>query len=393
MKPVSVVVVGHDPVRRDAITEALGRQQAAIVGECTYSNLERMVKGSGLDCDAVMIDLDSDPDAAIDLVESVCSRTTAVTVMMYSRAAQSDLLVRCMRAGAREFLVEPVSQDVLAEALIRAAARRQEFDRERRSTGQLLVFSAAKGGVGVTTLASNFAVSLAQESGKKVVLVDLNLQLGDAALALGIRPKFSVRDALGNAGRLDSEFVSGLLETHSSGLSVLSGPEELAASKLVPAPETGDVALEKLMRILQDQFAYVVVDAGLAASSGVLSLASSADVVYVVTQVNVPCLRNSQRLISHLHSVMPDARRLEVIVNRYESRKAEITLDHIEKVLSTAVKWRVPNDYVAVHRAQNEGTALASGSSAIPKVLQQMAKMACGKPEESPKKRFSLFGI
>ena len=125
MKPVSVVMMGGDDERRRLLAEALGRNQANIVREFgSYPNMNHLVKATGLNCDIVMIDLDGDAETALDLVESICARNSSVTVMVYSRAAQPELLVRCMRAGAREFLVEPISQDTLAEALIRAAARR-----------------------------------------------------------------------------------------------------------------------------------------------------------------------------------------------------------------------------------------------------------------------------
>lgn len=388
MKPVSVVMMGPDDARRRALAEALGKNQASVIREFgSYPNLNHLVKATGLNCDIVMIDLDADPETALDLVENVCARNSSITVMVYSRTAQPDLLVRCMQAGAREFLVEPISQDALAEALIRAAARRLELDRHKKLSGQMLVFLAAKGGAGVTTLASNFAIALAKESGKKVALVDLNLQLGDVALALGMKPKFSVRDALLNSHRLDAEFVSSLLDIHSSGLAVLSAGDEYSPQE--PIEEGG---LEKLLYILQDQFAYLIVDAGSAAATPNLPIAELADAIYLVTQVDVPSLRNSQRIISHLKTAMPDGRRLEVVINRYDGRKVEITQENIEKTLSSPVKWKMPNDYISVHRSQNTGTPLISENSPISKVLQQMAKAACGKVEEAPKRRFSLFG-
>jgi pilus assembly protein CpaE len=388
MKPVTVVMMGPDDARRRALAEALTKNQATVVREFgSYPNLNHLVKATGLDCDIVMIDLDPDPETALDLVENICARNSSITLMVYSRLSQPELLVRCMRAGAREFLVEPFSQDSLAEALIRAAARRQELDRQKRLTGQMLLFLATKGGAGVTTISSNFALTLAKESGKKVALVDLNLQLGDVALALGMKPKFSVRDALANSHRLDAEFVSTLLEVHSSGLSVLSAPDEYS-----PNHRVEDGGLEKLLYILQDQFAYLVVDAGSATAAGTLPIAELADAIYLVTQVDVPSLRNSHRVISHLQSAMPEGRRLEVVVNRYDGRKVEITQENIEKTLGAPVKWKVPNDYPAAHRAQNTGSPLASENTSISRVLQQMAKAACGKQEESPKRRFSIFG-
>ena len=121
-------------------------------------------------------------------------------------------------------------------------------------------------------------------------------------------------------------------------------------------------------------------------------MAELADAIYMVTQVDVPSLRNSHRVISHLKSAMPDGRRLEVVVNRYDGRKVEINQEKIEKTLSTPVKWKVPNDYASVHRSQNTGTPLMSENSSITKVLTQMARAACGKTDEAPKRRFSLFG-
>jgi pilus assembly protein CpaE len=250
----------------------------------------------------------------------------------------------------------------------------------------MLVFLGSKGGAGVTTLATNFALALTKESGKKVGVLDFNLQLGDVALALGMKPRFSIRDALSNMHRLDSDFVTSLLSSHSSGLSILSAPDDYT-----PAEAANEEGVEKLLYILQDQFAYLVVDAGSAAAAGALSIAKSADTIYLVTQVDIPSLRNSQRVISHLQSALPEGRRLEVVVNRYDGRKMEITQENIEKTLSAPLKWKMPNDYAAVHRSQNTGTPLINENSPVSKVLVQMAKAACGKDPEIPKKRFSLF--
>ena len=388
MKQVSVIMMGPDDARRRVLAEALTRNHATVLREfSSYPNLNQVVKATGLECDVVMIDLDADPEAALDLVESVCARSSALTVMVYSRMANPDLLMRCMRVGAREFLAEPISQDTLTEALIRAAARRQELDRQKKVGAQMLVFMGAKGGAGATTVASNFALALTRESGKKVALIDLNLHLGDVALALGMRPKFSVRDALANSHRLDFDFLSTLLEVHSSGLAVLSAPEEFA-----PLERTEDGGLEKLLYTVQDQFAYVVVDAGSAAAVGVGSLAEISDTIYLVTQVNVPSLRNSNRVIAHLRSTMAEGRKIELVVNRYDGRRIEISQENIEKSLSVPINWKVPNDYSAVHRSQNTGIPLASENSPVSRVLLQMARAACGKVEETPKRRFGIFG-
>ena len=205
--------------------------------------------------DVIIVELDSDPEQALDLVEHICG-TGSATVMVYSASTDSELLVRCMRAGAREFLTQPIAPNTIAEALGRASVRRPAAKPAKKVGGKLMVFLGAKGGSGVTTIASNFALALAKESGRSTVLVDLDLPFGDAALALGISPEFSTANALQNSDRLDSNFLTKLLIKHSSGLSVLAAPD-----RYTPVEASGD-AVEKLLVTARQDFEYVVVDAG-----------------------------------------------------------------------------------------------------------------------------------
>ena len=176
--------------------------------------------------DVIIIELDSNPEYALELVENICGNSH-LTVMVYSAQVYPDMLVRCMRAGAREFLTQPITPTTIAEAMVRASVRRPMVRVEKKVSGKVLIFVGAKGGSGVTTVASNFAVSLAQESDKSTVLIDLNLPLGNAAVELGIASQFSIVNALQNVTDLDSNFLSKLLVKHSSGLSVLGSARQL----------------------------------------------------------------------------------------------------------------------------------------------------------------------
>ena len=208
--------------------------------------------------DVIIIDLDSDPEYALELVESICANGAA-TVMVYSAKADPELLVRCMRAGAREFLTLPFAQSTMAEALVRASARRPATRPTKKAGGKLLVFLGAKGGAGVTTLACNFAVALAQESGQSTLLIDLDLPLGDAALNLGIVAEYSTINALQNVSRLDSSFLSRLLVKHSSGVSVLAAPGKF------PQFQASNEAIDRLIAVARQEFDNVVVDMGVEA--------------------------------------------------------------------------------------------------------------------------------
>jgi pilus assembly protein CpaE len=385
---LSIVLVAPDEARRRSLSRALKGQQATISREFSaYPNIVSLSKVTDEDCEVVVVDLDSDPEVALDLIESVCSQNSSLTVMAYSAKGEPSLLVRCMRAGAREFLTDPLSPEVLTEALIRASARRLETDRRKKVSGKMLMFLGSKGGSGVTTLATNFAIALHKESGRDVVLVDLDVQLGDVSLVLGITPKFTIVDALRNTQRLDADFVSTLLTTHRSGVSVLA-----ASDQYHPISSLEEGGLGKLLYILRDQFPYVVVDAGSSLARAGDLLLELADAVYLVTQVDVPSLRNANRLVGYMEGTGDSERRVEVVLNRFEPRRLDIDEEHITKALTRPVKWKVPNDFGGVRRSQNTATPIANEDSPISRVLHQMARVACGRASDpEKKKRFGLF--
>ena len=123
--------------------------------------------------------------------------------MVYSAHTDSELLVRCMRAGAREFLTQPIAPTTIAEAMVRASVRRPSHRSVKKTESKLLVFLGAKGGSGVSTVAANFAVALAQDSHQRIALLDLNFPLGNTAIDLGLTAPLSATDALMNLERLD----------------------------------------------------------------------------------------------------------------------------------------------------------------------------------------------
>jgi pilus assembly protein CpaE len=381
-KVLSVALIGPQEQRRKAVASALTGSQASVAREFTsYPGFDDVPRMLDPGYDVIIVELDSDPEQALDLVEHICG-TSSATVMVYSANTDSELLVRCMRAGAREFLTQPIAPNTIAEALVRASVRRPAAKPAKRVGGKLLVFLGAKGGSGVTTIAANFAIALAQESGKNTALVDLDLPFGDAALDLGISAEFSTANALQNFERLDSNFLTKLLIKHSSGLSVLAAPDRYTPLR------ASDEAVEKLLSVVRQDFDYVVVDGG----SGSVSrmLVDAAAVAYLVTQVSISELRNSNRLISEFFC--SGSRTLEIVLNRFTPRSLSIDEENITKALTKPVNWKVPNDYPAVRRAQDTATPLALADSPISRVIRQMARTACNwSPPKDKKKRFSLF--
>jgi pilus assembly protein CpaE len=384
-KVLSVALIGAEERRRNAVAKALAGAQASVTREfSSYPELDDVPRLLDADYDVIIVELDSNPEHALDLVENICG-SSSVTVMVYSAQADSEMLVRCMRAGAREFLTEPIALSTIAEALVRASVRRPAARPAKKAGGKLLVFIGAKGGSGVTTVASNFAVSLARESGQSTVLIDLNLPLGDAALDLGINAQYSTANALQNFTRLDFNFLSKLLSKHSSGLFVLAAPDKYTEV------EASNEAVQKLLTVARQNFDYVVIDAGSRFGATGKTLFEGSSTVYLVMQVGIAELRNSNRLISE--SLKASGAKLEIVLNRYTPRSLGIDEESITKALTVPVQWKIPNDYPAARRAQNTATPLALNDSPISRVIWQMTRTACGLPASpEKKKRFNLFG-
>ncbi len=205
-----------------------------------------------LGCDVAIVDLDCDIDQAVLAIESICGLNPSTTVMAWSGKTDLAVVRRAMQAGARDFLTDPLVPERIREAFARISSRRTW---QEKGSGKLLVFGSGKGGVGVTSLAANFSIALAKESGARVVVVDMDLQMGDIALGLGLTTSSSVADALRNPTRLDRDFLKTLLVHHSSGLAVLGSSGEYAWGP-------GDETASKLFQLLREEFDYVVVDSG-----------------------------------------------------------------------------------------------------------------------------------
>lgn len=382
---LAIVLIGPDAARRREIAKALEKLGGIHTREIAAypAGLEELPRLLLPQPDVVIVDLDADPEYTLEIVESISSFASS-TVMVFSQRSDLKMAVRCMRAGAREFLNLPVVQSDVAGALARVAVRRPGAIRARRSTGKLLAFLGSKGGCGVTTIAANFAVALALESGRKTLLIDFGLPLGDAALNLGVAAHYSTANAFREADRLDPRFLASLLTTHSSDVSVLAAPNEFTDDE--PSHE----AIDKLISVARQSFDFVVVDCGSRLDLKDSTIFDPAGTLYLVTQVGVSELRNANRLITKFFASR--GRNLHVILNRYTPQSLLYDETRITKALTREAQWRIPDDYATARRTQSMATPIVLQDVPIALAIRQMARQAAGMPEhEEKKKGFSFF--
>jgi Flp pilus assembly CpaE family ATPase len=386
---LSVALIGPDERRRRLLAAAITEPQLAKVREFrSYpkgaENLKWLLAQA---FDIIILDLDDDQDAAIDLVQQIASDDTA-TAMVYSERIDQKLAVRIMRAGAREYILLPLEEGIVAEALTRVSnSPRSKTSRAEKpkALGSLHVFLGAKGGAGVTGATCNLAIALARLSETKPLLIDLNLPIGDAALALGITGEYSTEDAILSIDRLDGSLLERLLVKHSSGLMVLPAPSKI--SKV----EASSDAVDKLIAVARSEFAHVIVDLGSKVDAPAAGVIKNATSVYLVTQTSVSDLRNSNRLISQYFT--ESAPKLEIVLNRFEPRLLDaVDEDVVTKALGRPVRWKVPDDEEAALEMQHGETGKTE--TRILRTFLEIASSITGNPVPLKKKKgFDLKGL
>jgi pilus assembly protein CpaE len=268
--------------------------------------------------------------------------------------------------------------------MTRAAGRRLSARPVHKALGKLLTFVGAKGGSGTTTVACNFAVSLARESNQSTILIDLDLPLGDSAIHLGVSSEHSTMNALQNFNRLDWTLFSKLLTQHESGLMVLAAPGQYSNA------EVSDEAVQKLLAVARNHFDYVVVDAGSRPDQKTSTIFKYASTIFLVTQIDVTELRNANRIISRFF--VESSSRLQIVVNRFTEAASGIKESDISNALTRPPDWKIPNDPAIVHRMKINAEPMSAEKSPLVRVIHSMARNECGVNNSPKKKRwFELF--
>jgi pilus assembly protein CpaE len=386
---VSIAVIDPDLERRNAVATLLcGLRSAEMIPRVTtLFGIEDLLSFPRQGFHVILLAADGNQDDAMEAIETVCRSGSAIA-MAYSPSTNEDLLIDCMRAGVREFLIYPFAPGAVEDAFARVHSRGLlKLDTKRASAiGKSFVFIGAKGGAGGTTAACNFAISMAQDSKRDTILIDLDLPLGDAALVLGMPGEFSTADVLREPARLDATFLRKTSAQHSSGLYVLGAPGLFVKFNFTHE------AINSLIEVACSTFEYVVIDAGSRwdlAESRVFDMVST---IYLVTQVGIAELRNANRLITGC--LQPYSHKLEIVLNRHRDEMFGIEAKAIEKALTRRAQWQIPNDYAAVREMQFTATPLALKQSGIQRAIQKMARIASGLPAEEPrKKKFGIFGM
>jgi pilus assembly protein CpaE len=304
--------------------------------------------------DLLIFEIGSDLEKEFQLIHSLQRLGTFGEVFLTSRHSDPAVLVQAIRAGAKEFFSQPINRDEVRQALVRFEERRGKSKAQAQTRkGHIINVVGAKGGVGTTTVAVNLAVSLAKaESFQSVALVDMNLLFGETPLFLDIEPTYHWGEIAKNISRLDATFLMSILSKHSSGVYLLPSSGQLDGHH-VATPEI----VERLIRLMQTVFDFIVVDGGQHVDDISLKILEMSDMVLLISVLSLPCLANVNRLLKSLYGLGYPLDKSEVVINRY-LKNSEISLKDAEGSINKKIFKVIPNDYRTAMSAINRGKPL-----------------------------------
>lgn len=343
--------------------------------------------------DVALVSLDADVEKALAVVAKLAEQPSGAAVLVVSGNTEGQLILQAVRAGAKEFLPAPVRLEELVGALERLSAGRGGKGDGGSHSSRVISYIGAAGGVGATTLAVNMGCTLAHDPANSVVLIDLDLTLGDADVCLDLIPDYTLADVAGNINRLDFTLLKRSLARHSSGLFLLPHPLQMDEAALITADQ-----LRRVIGLLKATFSHVLIDTSKSFSSIDWTAMELSDTVLLITHLDLPCLRNVIRVLTAFAQHEGFSEKVKIVLNRLGLEDGEISVKKAQQTIGRDIFRQVPNDWQAMLAARSSGVPLVlhAPKSKINQALMELTQAVCGtngdRPPEPKRRLFSLFG-
>jgi pilus assembly protein CpaE len=335
----------------------------------------------------VIIDASGAGAEDADLLERLTRHHTSANFILLTSDQHPELLIRAMRVGVREVLQLPLVHRAFHDAMDRIAATAGVGALRE---GKVMAFIACKGGSGATFISTNFGYALATLADKKVLLIDLHGQFGDATLYVtDQKPAMTLSDVCNQIGRIDGPFLESCLVHVTRGFGILAAADDPA--KLNGAkPEH----IDTIIRLGRQHYDYVLLDVGRQIDAVSLRALDNADTFYPVLQLALPDIRDARRLLDIFRSLGYAIEQTRLIVNRYE-KGGKLRLQDLHAALGAEVLHTIPNDYLAVTDSVNQGVPVLqlARTSAAARSLAELVEIVTARRVPESRGLFDrLFG-
>jgi len=357
-----------------------------------------VTKGQGTgSMDMLVLELDEiRPQQTFARVRELLSTSPNLEVFLTASRIDPQLLLEAFRVGVKEFLSQPLTRQEMEPALARFEVRfSAKIAQSDRQLGRVVSVIGARGGVGVSTVATNMATSV-QQAGKSesVALMDLDLHGGELGLFLDLHASQGLKHLAKDLSRLDETILLSMLLQHGSGLQLLaSGYEAFEDTEYVHG------STMRVIGLLRSMYRHIFIDCGHILDPAVKEALDYSDQVIVITTLSLPAIRRTKRLLEAFTAAQYPTDKVIVVVNRYTNDQKDL-LTETESMLAVRMAGLIPNDYGTASEAIDHGkpfTIMAARTSIGQWYLRGSGQLISGKPGKNgtPKdegKKTSFFG-
>lgn len=390
------IVDPSDQTREELRNVLLGMESIWLEAECSRYEFFMDVISQSVP-DVAVVSLDSDQTKALQLIAQMTAEMPDVPILAISARGDGQTILQALRNGAREFLTVPVVLEELLKALQRlqrarpGGESRNGTETTTKVESLVIAVLGSRGGVGCTSIAVNLAATLAQDPSHNAALIDLDLALGDADVALDLMADYTLADVALNIDRLDLQFLRRSLSKHSCGLSLLPHPVQMEDASLIREDH-----LQRVIGLLRASYTHLVLDLSKSFSPTDVTALRMADIILLVAQLDLSSLRNVVRMMVTLGTDENLASKVQIILNRVGS-DTDISLKKAEETIGKPIYWQVPNEPKPLVEARNNGTPLLmyAPKSKVQQSIAGLAEAVCGRQLQPAAKekssRWALF--
>jgi pilus assembly protein CpaE len=345
-----------------------------LQAECTKYEFLQEVIANQTAPHVVVVAIDADLEKACKAIERLAQEMPDVAILAISKRDDGQAILKALRAGAKEFLTMPFGVDTLSEALkkLEKAGRAQNSPTlgvVKKEKTLVISFLGSRGGVGCTSLSVNLAATLAADPHNKVVLVDLDLALGDADIALDLIADYTLSDLVENIDKLDMTFLNRSLSKHSTGLALLPHPLNVSDATMITEDH-----LKRIISLLGACHTHLVLDLSKSLRPTDICALAMSDFIFLVVQLEITSIRNTIRLLSTLDADGRLGPRVKLVLNRV-GMVTDISREKAVELLGRPFFWEIPNDHKIMMESRNSGTPMVK-SAPVSKIQHNFCDFA-----------------
>ncbi len=338
-----------------------------VVGKA-YNGVEAVAQAKDKQPDVILMDINMPEMDGITATETILQHDSAIQVIIMSVQGETDYLRRAMMAGAREFLVKPVSADDLYKSIRHVYTRGQSrprmvasgssaanADASPQTRGKLFAVYSPKGGAGTSVVAANLAIALRAMTQKKIALVDGNLTLGDLSVMLNLISERTIVQLAERVNDIDRDLLNDVLATHPSQIRVLLAPPNPQDGEQVTAEHIGTI-LDALLL----EYDYVVVDTPSSFQDRALTILDKAERIVLLMTLEMTCIKNIKLFLEVAGLLQYPPEKLMLVLNKADNRMG-IKVESIENNIQHKVALQIANAPYEITLSINQGVPIIIG--------------------------------